>query len=180
MSTVRIAKRYAEAVLDAIPEGMAADDLISELVDVRSSIRQSRELQLLFESPIIPGKKKTEAVEALFTGKVSAYTLSVLTLLIEKGREEVLVDIIDAVIELRRMREGILATAVHSAVELSEQDRTALQDALASVSGKRIDAQYGVDADLVGGVTVRLGDTVYDGSVRRQLKRLRDRFVSGR
>ena len=180
MSTVRIAKRYAEAVLDAIPGGMAADDLILELVDVRSSIRQSRELQLLFESPIIPGKKKTEAVKALFTGKVSAYTLSVLTLLIEKRREEVVVDIIDAVIELRRVRAGILATTVHSAVELSEQDRTTLQKALASVSGKRIDAQYRVDSELVGGVTVRLGDTVYDGSVRHQLKRLRDRFVSGR
>lgn len=180
MSNVRVAKRYAEAILDAVPEGMAADDLIAELVDIRSSVRQSRELQLFFESPVIPGKKKSEAVEALFAGKVSAYTLSVLMLLIEKGREEIVVEIIEAVIELQRNRDGILATTVQSAVELSEQDRATLMDALASVSGKRIEAQYDVDAQLVGGVTVRLGDTIYDGSVRHQLKRLRDRFVSGR
>lgn len=180
MSNVRIAKRYAEAVLDALPEDMAADDLIAELMDVRSSIRQSRDLQLFFESPIIPGKKKAEAVQALFTGKVSAYVLSVLQLLIEKGREDAVVDIIDAVIDLRRTREGILTTTVHSAVELADEDRGILQDALAAVSGKRIDAQYDVDAALVGGLTVRLGDTIYDGSVQHQLKRLRNRLVSGR
>jgi len=180
MSNVRVAKRYAEAVLDALPEGMAAADLVAELTDVRSSIQQSRDLQLFFASPVIPAPKKAEAVEALFAGKVSAYVQSFLQLLVEKGREDVVVDIIDAVVEMRRTREGILATTVHSAVELSDQDRTTLQEALASVSGKRIEARYDVNAELVGGVTVRLGDTVYDGSVQHQLKRLRDRFVSGR
>lgn len=90
-----------------------------------------------------------------------------------------MLEIIDAVFELRREREGILVTSVHSAVDLSDGQRAALQSALERASGKRVETQYGVDAELMGGLTVRLGDTVYDGSVRRQLRRLRDRFVSG-
>ncbi|MBN1447154.1 MAG: ATP synthase F1 subunit delta, partial [Bacteroidetes bacterium] len=95
-------------------------------------------------------------------------------------REDLILDVILAVYDLRREREGILSTTIRSAVELTDDQRRALQDALSAASGKRVDAVYDIDPLLIGGVTVRLGDTVYDGSVRQQLKRLRDRFVRGR
>lgn len=179
MSIVRIAKRFAPAILDAMPEGSDREVFFRDLADVQSSIRQSRDLLLFFQSPVISQKRKLEAIDALFAERVGSYVLNVLRFLVEREREEFVLEIIDAVFELRREREGILVTSVHSAVDLSDGQRAALQSALERASGKRVETQYGVDAELMGGLTVRLGDTVYDGSVRRQLRRLRDRFVTG-
>lgn len=180
MSTIRFAIRYAEAILDAIPADSSVDTVIGELQDVQASVEASRELQLFFESPVIAPAKKAEAVKALFQDRIGAYVLSVLLLLVEKNRESAVLDIIVQVLELRRQREGVLSTTVRSAVELDDAQRTKLVNALEAASGKHIEADYAVAPDLVGGLVVRMGDTVYDGSVQHQLKRLRDRFVSGR
>lgn len=180
MSNTRVAYRYAEAILDSVPEGMSTESVMQELQDVRRSIEKSRELHLFFMSPIIAQTQKAAGVDALFGDRVSPFVLSVLQLLIEKQREDLILDVILAVYDLRREREGILSTTIRSAVELTDDQRRALQDALSAASGKRVDAVYDIDPLLIGGVTVRLGDTVYDGSVRQQLKRLRDRFVRGR
>ena len=180
MSNTKVAFRYAEAILDAVPDGEDAQRVVDDLLDVRASILASKELQLFFESPIISQKKKADAVDALFTGRIGTYPLKVLQLLIAKEREEYVIEIIDALLELRRQRQGILRTTIASAIELDESQRSKLSDTLAAATGKRIEAEYQLQPELMGGVLVRLGDTVYDGSVSNQLKRLHERFVSGR
>ncbi|PLX22978.1 MAG: ATP synthase F1 subunit delta [Ignavibacteria bacterium] len=180
MSTLRFATRYAEAILDAIPADSSPETVIAELQDVQASVEASRELRLFFESPVIATDTKAEAVKALFQDRVSPYVVSVLLLLVEKRRESAVLAIITQVLVLRRAREGVLTTTVSSAVELDDGQRATLINALETTSGKRIEAEYAVDPDLVGGLIVRMGDTVYDGSVQHQLKRLRDRFVTGR
>lgn len=179
MSIARIAHRFAEAIIDAVPEGTAREEVFRDLADVRSSLSNSRELRLFFQSPVIPQTRKLAAVDALFDGRVGPYVRDVLRFLVEKEREAYVLQIIDAVFTLHREREGILTTSVRSAVALTENQRAALRAALEAVSGKRVEAEYGEDASLVGGLTVRLGDTVYDGSVRQQLKRLHARFLGG-
>ena len=179
MSIARIASRFAEAIIDAVPEGTTREEFFRDLADVQASVSNSRELRQFFQSPVIPETQKREAIDALFTGRVGDYVRNVLRFLVEKGREALVLEIIDAVFTLHREREGIVITHVHSAVALSEGQRAALQSALETASGKQVETTYAVDAALVGGLTVRLGDTVYDGSVRNQLKRLHDRFLVG-
>lgn len=179
MSIARIANRFAVAILDAIPDGTDRDRFFGDLDDVRRSVRASRELHLFFRSPVIPETRKLAAVDALFAERIGPFSLGVLRFIVEREREEFLPEILDAVFTLRNQREGILATTVHSAVELSETQRATLQSALERASGKRVEAEYTIEPGLMGGLTVRLGDTVYDGSVRRQLKRLHERFVQG-
>ncbi|MFZ1729771.1 MAG: ATP synthase F1 subunit delta [Bacteroidota bacterium] len=179
MSIARIAHRFAKAILDAVPEKTDSSDFFKDLQDVQSSIHQSHELLLFFQSPVISQIQKRKAVDALFSDRVSAYTLEVLRFLVEKEREAYVVEIIEAVFELYREREGIVTTTINSAVAMTTDQQTTLNSALERMSGKRVEAKYGVDDALLGGLTVRLGDTIYDGSVRHQLKRLRDRFVSG-
>ncbi|MDT8322621.1 MAG: ATP synthase F1 subunit delta [Bacteroidota bacterium] len=180
MRYTRVAHRYAEAILDATPEGSEVETMLADLRDVQASIEGSRELKLFFESPVISQKKKAEAVQALFSGRVSDYVLSVLLLLVEKGRETLVLLILSAVMDVHRRRQGIVRTHVRSAVTLGEEQRARLVQALGAASGKRVEAQYSVDPSLMGGLLVRLDDTVYDGSVLRQLDRLRTRFISGR
>ncbi|MCB2204106.1 ATP synthase F1 subunit delta [bacterium] len=180
MSHSKVSHRYAEAILNAIPQGMDIESVLGDLRDVQASIAASHELQLFFESPVIASKKKAEAVRALFENHVSGYVLSVLLLLVEKGREDIVLPIIEAVHDQRRQREGIIRTEVRSAVALGDDQRAQLVEALAGASGKHIEAVYEQDEALMGGLQVRLGDTVYDGSVQHQLERLRKRFISGR
>ncbi len=180
MQYTKVAQRYAEAILDAVPEGTAIETLLTDLQDVRASIEGSHELKLFFESPVISQTRKADAVRALFSGRVSDYVLSVLLLLIEKGRENLVLAILEAVMDERRRRAGIVRTQINSAVTLSEEQRARLSEALAAASGKQVEAEYRVAPELMGGLLVRLDDTVYDGSVQQQLKRLRARFVSGR
>jgi F-type H+-transporting ATPase subunit delta len=179
MRNTKVATRYALAILEAVPESITASSVIEDLQDILASISASSELKLFFESPIISEKKKAEAIQALFAGRVSEYVISVLLLLVEKGRENIVTDIIEMVLDLRRQQLGIIQTRVSSAVALSDDQREKLTAALAATSGKNIEAEYSVDPALMGGVLVRLGDTVYDGSVQQQLRRLRTRFVSG-
>jgi F-type H+-transporting ATPase subunit delta len=180
MSTLRITSRYAEAILDAVPEGTTPEAVVQELRDIQASIDASSELKLFFLSPIISQTKKAETVKALFQGRTSDYVISALLLLVEKRREDLILDIIPVIIDLLRARQGVIATAVQSAVEMSEEQRAHLETALETASGKRVEADYVIQPELVAGLVVRLGDTVYDGSVRNQLKRLRDRLISGR
>lgn len=179
MSIARIASRFAVAILDAVPDGTDKEHFFRDLDDVRNSVRASRELHQFFQSPVIPSKRKLETVDALFAERIGPFSLSVLRFLVEKEREEFVLEILDTVFDLHREREGILATTVYSAVELSDTQRVALQTALERVSGKRVETAYAVQPELMGGLSVRLGDTVYDGSVRRQLQRLHERFLVG-
>lgn len=179
MSIARIAHRFATAILDNSPEGPDRETFLKDLADVRSSVLGSRELLLFFESPVIPGKLKLSTVDALFADRVQAPALAVVRFLVEKEREEYIIEIIDTVFALHRDREGILSTSIHSAVGLGEDQRSALHDKLERISGKRIEVRYDVDAALLGGLVVRMDDTVYDGSVRHNLQRLREHLVRG-
>ncbi|MCZ7555300.1 MAG: ATP synthase F1 subunit delta [Bacteroidia bacterium] len=177
--TSRAASRYALAILDARPDDVSLETLLRDLQDVRASVHASRELEMFFLSPIISRQHKHDAVKGLFEGRISAYTLGALLLLVEKSREDLLVEIIEAVFTLHREREGIIRSRITSAVDLPEEQRVRIAEALQKVSGKKVETEYVTDPDIMAGLVVRLGDTVYDGSVRRQLQRLRARFISG-
>ena len=179
MSSSRVASRYALAILDSRPDELPLGTLLQDLKDVRASVTGSSELRQFFASPVISRQHKTEGTRALFTGKVSPYTLGALLLLVENSREDLVLDIINAVFEQHRKREGIITSRVVSAVQLSDEQRARLVAALQQVSGKSIEAEYATDPAIVGGLIVRLDDKVFDGSVRRQLQRLRTRFISG-
>ncbi len=179
MSSPRVASRYALAILDSRPEDLPLDTLLQDLMDVRASVTASSELRQFFKSPIISRKHKTDGTSTLFDGKVSPFTVGALLLLVENNRENLILEIIDAVFDLHRKREGIVASRIVSAVELSEEERGRLIAALRKLSGKNIEAEYATDPAIMGGVIVRLDDRIFDGSVRRQLQRLRTRFISG-
>jgi F-type H+-transporting ATPase subunit delta len=177
--TSRAASRYALAILDSRPADVSLETLLQDLKDVQASVLASRELEMFFASPIISRQRKRDGVKGLFEGKVSAYTVATLLLLVEKNREDILSDIIEAVFTLHREREGIIRSRITSAVEMQQEQRLRLDEALRKVSGKKVETEYVIDPDIMAGLVVRLDDTVYDGSVRRQLQRLRARFISG-
>ncbi len=179
MSVYRVARRYAEAALELAEEQKQGDRLASDLEVVAGAVKASREFAAFLKSPVIPREKKRGVLMELFRKKLSPFSFSVLNLVLDKGREDVLEDIIAEFFRLRDERLGIVTLEIRAAAELSAAQQKAIVKRFETLTKKKVRVAYSVDEQLKGGFVARVGDTVYDGSVRRQLELLRERFAEG-
>ena len=101
-----------------------------------------------------------------------------LFVIVDQRRAGMLIEIEQAFSALLDARQGITQATVTSAAELTDEERAELDAALAKLTGQKVQAQFKTDAALIGGAVVRIGSTIYDGSVRAQLDRLRVRMIS--
>lgn len=175
----RVAQRYAEALLQAAVDAKVEQEVADDIAALKTTIEGSHDLQLLLKSPVIKKDRKRTALKAIFGGKMNATTLGFLDLVTEKGREDALSFIIDRFIALRNERLGIIEVAVTSGIELTGDQQKALQDRFAHLTQKTVRMDTRVDASLKGGFLARVGDTVFDGSIKRQLEIIRRRFLEG-
>lgn len=179
MADITVARRYAQALYEeADTSGQTA--AVDEDVDViRASLEGSRELVLFFESPIIAREKKEAVVKELFGDRLRPLTVQFLDLLIEKGREDLFPDVVHAYRELRDRQLGVVEARARTAHPLGEAERARLVEAVERMTGRRVRLKVTHDPSLIGGVVIRVGDTVYDGSVRHKLASLREQLVHG-
>jgi F-type H+-transporting ATPase subunit delta len=179
MKNPMAARRYAAALMEAAGTGRAVTAVARDLESVRTLLQGSRELRLLLASPVVSGPKKRAVVDALFGKRLGVTTMTFLRLLVEKGREPLLLPIVEDFLALRDAREGIVHVDVTTAVPLPAAQQKALTATLEQLTGKSIRLRCTEDAAVRGGLVVKIGDTVLDGSVRNQLVRLHQRFVAG-
>ncbi len=174
-----LADRYAAALAEVALAERAADRIRGELAEFMGLVRDFPELSTLLSSPAVPRAQKRSVIEALL-GKLNASrTLrNFLFVVLDRRRTRLLPEIQRALDRQIDERLGITRAEVTSARELRPGDRTRLQSALERLAGKRIEAQYQWDPNLIAGAIVRIGSTIYDGSVRRQLEKLRRRLAS--
>ncbi|GIV58122.1 MAG: ATP synthase subunit delta [Rhodothermaceae bacterium] len=179
MSEMTVARRYAQALIDeASQEGQRAA-VDADVAMLREVLTTSRELQLFFRNPAISRERKQAAVKALFEGRVAPLTLRFLHLLIEKRREALIDEVLAAYQDLRNEQEGIVEAEARVALPLDPASEQALVKALERMTDRRVRVYQKQDPALLGGLVVRVGDTVYDGSVRHQLATLRARLEHG-
>lgn len=179
MSTSRVARRYAEALLGAAVEARTDERIAADLDAIDATLRHSRELVAVLKSPVIKRELKQSALKAIFGGTADPLTMAFLEFLAEKGREAALADVIVAFRRLRDERLGIMTVDVEAATDLTPDQQTALRQRLESLTRKNIRFAIRIDRSLKGGFRARVGDTVYDGTLRRQLEILRRRFAEG-
>jgi F-type H+-transporting ATPase subunit delta len=175
----RVARRYAEALLVASVDTKREAPVAADLEMLFTVLGQTKELRALLKSPVVKREKKMEVLKAVFATRVDPLTLEFLLLLAEKGRES---DLHQVVLEFRKLRDdrqGIVSLELSSATALTKEQSDSILRRFESLTHKTVRAAFTVDADLKGGFVARLGDTVYDGSIRRQLELLRQRFAEG-
>jgi F-type H+-transporting ATPase subunit delta len=177
MANLRIANRYAEALLTTAEELHILKKVSDDLTVIRLIIKESREFQLFLKSPVIKKEKKLEVVNATFGPSVQPLTIHFLSLLIEKEREDALPSVIEAFFRLQDEMLGIVHVSIQTAAELSEQQKVQLKQKFEVYSHKEVFIDLSLDKQLIGGFIARIGDTVFDGSVKQQLKLLRKRFA---
>ena len=177
-----VAIRYAHALVDvalAPGSGLEARNIGTQLRSVEELLRQSADLRHVLLSPAVPASRK-RAVLGQFTSElgVAPKVRNFLYVLIDHRRIHKLPEMREAYEAALDERLGFIRADIASAQPLSEDQRVELQSELAKLAGKKVRMEYAVDATLVGGVSARIGSTIYDGSVRGQLDALRRRLAS--
>ncbi len=177
MNIAPVAYRYARSLMDLALEQSTVDAVHEDMALVANTCVGSRELQVLLSSPVVKGDKKEKVLDQLFAGKVGTITNSFIGILVRKGREALLPQVAAAFTDLYKQHKGIVTAEVISAVPLTDDARKRVQElAAARYPGKSIQLLEKVDPSLIGGVTIRIGDEQYDGSVSRRLNDLRREF----
>lgn len=174
-----LVRRYAAALADVAIEAGSAERVQQELSEFVGLWKQSAELRNFLASPAIPRSDKLAVVEKLARKLgLGAILKNFLSVLVDNRRTGMLAEIHGAYLAEIYRRMGITEAQVTSAYALSETEKTELRRALEGFTGKQVRAAYALDQELIGGLVVRIGSTILDGSVRSQLTRLRTRLAS--
>ena len=171
--------QYATALADIVLQQGAAEPTHKQLEDFRASYQQSAELRNFLVSPAIARDAKHGVIEKLIARMGASRILrNFLFVITDNQRMHLLPEIVDSFEEVLRQREGVAEAQITSASQLDDRQKTDLLQTLERISGKKIRANYSQDPALLGGAVVRIGDTIYDGSLRNRLNQLRARLVA--
>jgi F-type H+-transporting ATPase subunit delta len=178
MVTGSLARRYARAVLEIGNEHGNLDKIGADLRTLAKVMHDSAELQTALTNPAIRRADRRKVIDALLQRIGAAqHTKNLVYLLLDGERLASVAAIsreVDAMIEAR---SGRLSAEVTSARPLDASQLSEIINTLEKLSGKKVTVTRREDADLLGGVVAKLGDTVYDGSLRTQLRTLRDELT---
>jgi F-type H+-transporting ATPase subunit delta len=177
MNIAPVAYRYARSLMELAQDKGVLAGVHEDMRLVADTCFANRELLVLLKSPVVKADKKDKILDLVFAGKVGQLTSTFMGILVRKGRERLLPDVAAAFSELYKVYKNIVVAQVTSAVPLNEATRARVR-VLAEKQhpGKSIELVEKVDASLIGGVTIRIGDEQYDGSVSRRLNDLRREF----
>jgi len=183
MAELALANQYAKALLEVARDAggaAAAEAALDELSRFTEVFRSSRDLRIVLLSPVVEHQQKMRVIarlcEAIGAGRPLRNFLNVVT---KKRRLALLPEIRDRYQALLDEAEGIVRAEVRTALPATDAQKRALEAKLAAVTGGQVRCGYLVDDSLLGGVLVKVGSSVFDGSVRGHLEALRRRLASG-
>ena len=177
MNIAPVAYRYARSLMDLSLERSVVDAVYEDMGLLAATCAGSRDLLVLLNSPVVKADKKEKVLDRIFAGKIGTITNAFIGILVRKGREALLPQVAAAFTELFKQHKGIVTAEVTSAVPLTDNARKRVVElATAKHPGRSIELVEKVDPSLIGGLTIRIGDEQYDGSVSRRLSDLRREF----
>jgi F-type H+-transporting ATPase subunit delta len=171
------ARRYAEAIFGIAERDRTVEPWLAELEQVAAALGDERELHAL-QNPAVPMAAREAALESSL-GDISRQVRTLVVLLLRRNRLELVGRVVDEYRRLSDRRAGIVRARATSHQPLEPGDVRALTQRLEQMTGGRVELTTDVDPSILGGVIVRLGDQLIDGSVRGRLERLRARLASG-
>jgi F-type H+-transporting ATPase subunit delta len=174
----RVLDGYAAALLSVAEAEDAVAEVEDELFRFGRTLESSNELRDALIDPALPDERKKALLQDLLGERASPTTIHLLELVVEQGRARQLDVIAQRVSELAAERRRSVVAEVRSAIELSEEERRRLADVLARATGKHVELKVIVDPEVIGGVVARVGDQVFDGTVRSRLEAARERLGS--
>lgn len=165
-----VSSTYGEALFELVAEENTIDSVAEEVKAVSASFLENDELSKLLNHPKLSKEEKVSIIENIFKGRVSDTMTGLLVLLVEKGRENEMENIFKYFLKKVKDYKNIGVAYVSSAVELSaKQKEDVLAKLLETTGYTEFEMHYSVDAALIGGLVIRIGDRIVDSSIRTRL-----------
>ena len=173
-----VANRYARALADVTAATGNYRPVLRELEDFAAAYRESPELREVCETPAVPMPQKLVVVEALSRRLGTSHvTLNFLRVLASRYRLPLLEEIIQAFRNVAYARLGIVRVRISSSAALSNEQQSLLQARFNELTRKQSELEFHLDHHLIGGIMAQIGSTVYDGSIRGYLDRIREQLM---
>jgi len=171
--------QYANALADIALEQGAAEPVLKQLSEFGAAFAESAELRTFLATPGVEREVKHGVIEKLAARMgASKIIRNFLFVMVDNQRTSLLPDILAAFQEAIRRRQGVAEAEVSSSAHLNEAQKAQLLQTLERLTGKKIQAKYALEPELLGGAVVRIGDTIYDGSLRSRLNEMRARLTA--
>ncbi|MEJ2616385.1 MAG: ATP synthase F1 subunit delta [Ignavibacteriaceae bacterium] len=179
MTDYRVSYRYASSLLETAEEKNILETVAISIQLVKDVIKENPKLQRILENPVVRQHIKLSILEEIFKSKIDSDTMNFLRFVVQKNRENFLPGILENFMELYDEKLGIVNVIVKTVFEFDDEQKSLLKERLEKFLNKNARIGYSLDKNVVGGFVARIGDTVYDASLRHQLELLKKRFLSG-
>jgi F-type H+-transporting ATPase subunit delta len=175
-----VASTYARAFADVVLDThLDAGRAIGGLRSIAGLLAESTELRRVWENPAVPAEQKRRLLDVIVQRDgIDRPVRNLVAVLIDHRRVQFLGRIVEQLEKELDARLGFAEAQISSARQLGEGEKRALEAQIEKTTGKKVRARYGLDASLLGGAVVRVGSTIYDGSVKGQLERIKDAISS--
>lgn len=176
MNNSRIATRYAVSLLRLATERGQEQRIYQDMVNLASAVSASKDLDLLFRSPLIKPDRKVQIVGSLFASTFDPLTLGFLNLAIRKHREAEMGGMARAFVRLYEEQQGVVRVEIQSASSMDETNRAKLEGILRTALGQGATFEYQNNPELLGGYILQSGDLRVDASLATDLQQIRRQF----
>ena len=175
-----VANTYARAFADVVMSArLDADRSIADLRTVASLLAESADLRRVWGNPAVPAEQKRKVLDVIAQRDgLPVQVRNLIAVLIDHRRIQFLTSIIDQLERELSARMGFAEAEITSARVLGDPEKREFEAQIGKLTGKKVRTRYEQDASLLGGAVVRLGSTIYDGSVKGQLERLKEAISS--
>ncbi|MFL5747676.1 MAG: ATP synthase F1 subunit delta [Niastella sp.] len=179
MPNPRLAARYAKSLIDLANEKSQLEPVYQDMLFLQSICRESREFLVLLRSPIVKADKKVAIVEAVTKGKISELTGIFNRLLINKGRESSLPEVITSFIDQYKLQKGIHTVKLTTAVPVTEEMKKQIVGQVQRQTNMaNIDLKTTVNEEIIGGFVLEIGDQLIDASIAYDLNKIKSQFMN--
>lgn len=180
MKDTRVAKRYAAALFSVAQRDGIIEAVADDLALVERFLTEVPYLRTVLLQPLVSDEQKSKVASDAFGDRITATTLSFIHLLIRKGREELVDEAIRDFRELLAEFHNTVEATATTVAPMTPQQVDRLVASMRTLTGKTVQLTTHVDPAILGGVVVRIGDTVIDGSVRGRLENLEAHLLGSR
>ncbi|MGN6417262.1 MAG: ATP synthase F1 subunit delta [Pseudobacter sp.] len=179
MPNPRLAGRYAKSLVDLALEKNALEEVYKDMLFLQKVCKNSRDFVNLLKSPVVKADKKAAILDAVTGSEITELTAAFNRLLVNKGREANLPEIITAFIDLYKQHKGIQTVRLTTATPVSEELKNQIIGQVQQQAGNsKIDLTTQVDESIIGGFKLELGDTLVDASISYDLNKIRAQFLN--
>jgi F-type H+-transporting ATPase subunit delta len=175
-----VASTYARAFADVVLSAhLDASRAVGGLREIARLLSENAILKRVWENPAVPAEQKRKVLDAIVQREgIDKPVRNLVAVLIDHRRVPFLPRIIDQLEKELDARLGFAEAQISSVRELGDPEKRVLEAQIAKATGMKVRAQYALDSSLLGGAVVRVGSTIYDGSVKGQLEKIREAITS--